>query len=127
MTSMPPVPHRMANTADLAAQAAGRNGALWKLEPGQRDLDANVIALAPGAEIGEHAGPELDVLLHVVAGTGTLHGEGTTVQLAVGDVVYLPARARRRFVAGEQGLCYFSVHQRKKTVGLMPARRPSES
>ncbi|MFR0637903.1 cupin domain-containing protein [Arthrobacter sp. LS16] len=127
MTSMPPVPRRMANTAELAAQADGRNGALWKLEPGRRDLDANVIALAPGAEIGEHVGPELDVLLHVVAGSGLLHGEGTTVQLGAGDIIYLPARARRHFVAGEQGLSYFSVHQRKKTAGLMPAHRPSET
>ncbi|MCS3491712.1 quercetin dioxygenase-like cupin family protein [Arthrobacter sp. JUb119] len=118
-----PEPRRMANTTELAAGKT--NGAIWKLEPGQRDLDANVISLAPSGEIGEHQGPELDVVLHVFAGSGVLHTASGSIELAIGDIIYLPARSQRRFVAGEAGLGYFSVHQRKKRAGLMPALRGS--
>lgn len=119
-----PLPRVLANTTGLAAAAQG-SGAIWKLEPEQRDLDANIIALGPGEQIGEHRGPDLDVLIHVFSGSGVLHTETGSVPLAVGDVLYLPARSRRRFVAADAGLRYFSVHQRKKTLGLMPTLRPS--
>ncbi|UTT38246.1 cupin domain-containing protein [Glutamicibacter mishrai] len=116
-------PQRMANTSKLPAGAS--NGALWKLEPADRDLDANVISLAPGEQIGEHLGPALDVLLHVFAGSGVLHTASGRIELEVGDIIYLPAHSQRRFTAGEHGLAYFSVHQRKNTTGLMPVPRRS--
>ena len=116
-----PEPRRMANTTELAAGET--NGAIWKLEPGQRDLDANVISLAPGEEIGQHQGPELDVLLHVFAGSGVLRTASGSIELAIGDIIYLPARSQRHFVAGAAGLGYFSVHQRKQKSGLMPTLR----
>ncbi|WP_417363890.1 cupin [Glutamicibacter arilaitensis] len=118
-----PEPRRMANTTELAAGET--NGAIWKLEPEQRDLDANVISLAPGEEIGAHQGPELDVLLHVFAGSGTLHTASGSIDLALGDIIYLPAKSQRHFIAGAEGLGYFSVHQRKKRTGLMPTLRSS--
>lgn len=120
-----PAPRVLANTGQLAGQdtPTDLNGAVWKLEPAARDLDANVIALAPGAQIGEHTGPDLDVLLHVISGDGILHTETGSVELGPGDVAYLPARSRRHFVAGANGLRYFSVHQRKRTLGLMPTVR----
>ncbi|WP_345469301.1 cupin domain-containing protein [Glutamicibacter ectropisis] len=114
-------PMRMANTTQLPA--GEHNGALWKLEPAARDLDANVISLAPGEQIGEHQGPALDVLLHVFAGSGVLHTATGALELAVGDIIYLPKHSQRQFIAGELGLGYFSVHQRKTTTGLMPAPR----
>lgn len=120
-----PAPRIMANSQHLNADAASQdlNGAIWKLEPTQRQLDANIIALAAGAHIGEHIGPELDVILHVISGEGTLRTETETLTLSPADVVYLPARARRQFTAGAQGLRYLSVHQRKRTLGLMPTLR----
>lgn len=119
-----PQPARMANTNELAAAGAGAvNGAVWKLSNEARDMDANVISLAPGAEIGDHCGPAIDVLLHVFAGSGTLKNKDTSIELKVGDIIYLPALARRHFIASDQGLSYFSVHQRKKTMGLMPTLR----
>lgn len=116
-----PEPRRMANTTELAAGKF--NGAIWKLQPEQRDLDANVISLAPGEEIGQHQGPELDVLLHVFAGSGVLRTASGSIELAIGDIIYLPARSQRQFVAGDSGLGYFSVHQRKHKAGLMPTLR----
>ncbi|PRB72348.1 DUF2249 domain-containing protein [Arthrobacter sp. MYb213] len=118
-----PAPRIMTNTAWLGEQENTLDGAIWKLEPDARDLDANIIALQPHQEIGEHRGPDLDVLIHVFEGTGTLHTEIDSISLNLGDVLYLPARSRRHFVAGDHGLKYFSVHQRKKTLGLMPTLR----
>lgn len=118
-----PAPRIMTNTASLSEETGSQDGAIWKLEPDARDLDANIIALQPEQQIGEHFGPDLDVLIHVFAGTGTLHTETESISLKLGDVLYLPARSRRQFVAGAHGLKYFSVHQRKKTLGLMPTLR----
>lgn len=122
-----PAPRVLANTTQLASSAAELNGALWKLEPTERDLDANIIGLGAGEEIGEHTGADLDVLIHVFQGSGTLYAEASTVQLQLGDVTYLPARSRRRILAGPDGIKYFSVHQRKKTLGLMPTLRPAST
>lgn len=116
-------PRRMANTGQLAAGQS--NGAIWKLEPEERDLDANVISLAPGEGIGQHQGPALDVLLHVFAGSGILHTAGEPIELSAGDIIYLPAHSQRGFSAGPAGLGYFSVHQRKARTGLMPELRSS--
>jgi uncharacterized protein (DUF2249 family) len=99
-------------------------GALWRLDPSERDLDANLIALPPGESIREHVGADLDVLLHVVDGAGTLRTEGADVPLRPGAVVYLPRRARRAVLAGSQGLRYLSVHRRKETLPLMPTLAP---
>lgn len=91
------------------------SGSIWQLQPQQRDLDANIIALAPGGEIREHVGPDLDVLIHIIDGGGTLETELTTISLAPGQIVWLPRRSRRHFLADENhGLRYFSVHQRKQ-------------
>ena len=111
------LPRVLATTRALAHDV-GASGAVWKLTMGERDLDANVIALAPGDTIGEHTGPDLDVILHVVSGSGTLVTEGGDVDLEPGDLVWLPRRTRRAFRAGDDGLVYFSVHQRKPGLGL---------
>lgn len=99
-------------------------GAAWRLTPTERELDANIIALPPGGAIEEHVGADLDVLLHVVDGTGTLRTEGEDVLLRAGAVVYLPRRARRAVLAGSHGLRYLSVHRRKETLPLMPRVAP---
>ncbi|WP_309131820.1 DUF2249 domain-containing protein [Brevibacterium sp.] len=94
------------------------SGSVWQLRPQRRSLDANVIALTPGDEIREHVGPDLDVLIHVLSGTGTLTTELTEIRLEPGQIVWLPRRSHRRFVAGDQGLRYFSVHQRKQGLSI---------
>ena len=65
------------------------------------------------------------MLLHVFAGSGTLHTASGNIDLVIGDIIYLPARSQRHFIAGAEGLGYFSVHQRKKRTGLMPTLRSS--
>ncbi len=124
-TTRTPLPRLVADASALLAELpAGRSGSVWQLSPAARDLDANIIALPPGDEIAAHDGPDLDVLLHILAGTGTLETETGEIALAAGALVWLPRRSRRRIAAGAAGLQYFSVHHRKPalTISAAPPR-----
>lgn len=93
-------------------------GAVWRLRMRDRDLDSNIIQLPAGDGIDAHTGPDLDVLLHVLDGGGTLTTELGEVPLTPGAVVWLPKRSRREFRAGPDGLRYLTVHQRRREPGL---------
>lgn len=120
----PARPRILADTAGLASAAAApdERGAVWRLDERERHLDANVIALPPGERIDEHVGPDEDVLLHVIAGSGTLRSGDDELELRVGAIVWLPRRSLRQFTAGGDGLRYLSVHRRKP--GLRVGHRP---
>lgn len=115
----PRLPLIVGDTSELPSVGGG---AAWRLEPAARSLDANVIDLPAGDEIAMHEGPDLDVLIHVLAGGGAIETEGGFLALDTGKIVWLPQRAHRRFIAGPNGLRYFSVHQRKP--GLTITARP---
>ncbi|CAM5630146.1 hypothetical protein [Streptomyces viridochromogenes] len=88
-------------------------GVLWKLtEPG-RQLDANVVHLPPGRRVDTHVEPDLDVLLLVVTGDGTVAGPDGDAHLTTGALLWLPRGSRRALAAGEQGLSYVTVHRRR--------------
>lgn len=118
-----PLPRVLADTAALAAPGAEGAGVAWKLQMRERDLDSNVITLAPGAAIGAHHGPDLDVLIHVLSGSGQLATELNAAQLRPGSLVWLPRRSRREFTAGPDGLMYLTVHQRRQALTLTPHGR----
>jgi uncharacterized protein (DUF2249 family)/quercetin dioxygenase-like cupin family protein len=99
----------------LAADAAG---AVWKLEVSQRQLDANVIHLQPGGQIDTHIGPDLDVLIHVLNGTGELVTETGSLPLTAGGLVWLPRRSQRSIAAGPTGLSYLTVHPRRPPLSI---------
>ena len=113
------LPRVVADTTELFNSVASQTaGSVWQLEPGARDLDANIIVLQPNGEIATHVGPELDVLILVLEGGGELETELDTIQLQQGAVLWLPKKAQRRFVAGPEGLKYFTVHHRKPTLNI---------
>lgn len=116
------LPQILVNTAaTVGPDSADVTGAVWKLPIAERDLDSNIIALAPGGGIDAHTGPDLDVLIHVLSGSGRLSTElDVHVALKPGDLVWLPRRSRRSFSAGDQGLRYLTVHQRRKALVLQP-------
>jgi len=111
-----PLPRILTDTA--VADGIEASGVTWKLQMRQRDLDSNIIALAPGGAIDAHAGPDVDVLIHVLAGSGQLITELTTLELRAGALVWLPRRSRRQFTAGPGGLRYLTVHQRRQALTL---------
>ncbi len=115
-----PLPRVLADTTALST-AAGATGVIWKLRMRERDLDSNIIALSPGAIIDAHAGPEVDVLIHVLAGSGQLATELDALTLRTGSLTWLPRRSRRQFTAGPEGLKYLTVHQRRRALTLATA------
>lgn len=117
-------PHVVGDVAEILSAPADASGSIWKLEPHTRGLDCNIIAIAPGEEISRHEGPDLDVVIVVLDGSGVLETETDSIDLVNGSMVWLPKLSVRRFVAGENGLRYFSVHTRKRglQIGRPPAR-----
>ena len=124
-----PLPRVLADAATLGAASGDATGAVWKLQMRERDLDSNIIALPPGATIGAHTGPDVDVLIYVLAGSGLLATEldAHTVALSGGSLIWLPRHSRRQFTAGPDGLRYLTVHQRRQSLTLTtrpPAAEP---
>lgn len=139
----PEIPRRLVNTQDLAARVTatttdtpgtpgspnttdtpdttGPAGAIWKLEEPVRELDSNIISLPAGDGIEAHPGPDNDVMIHVLGGSGTLGTEDGDLALRPGDLLWMPRRSMRRFTAGGSGLIYHTVHVRKP--GLLPTLR----
>ncbi|MEO6203814.1 MAG: DUF2249 domain-containing protein [Mycobacteriales bacterium] len=109
-TSLPRV---LVNTMPVAGSDHDAAGAIWKLQPTARDLDSNLIQLPPHGGIDTYVGPDLDVLVHVVQGTGRLDTELGAVDLEPGAVVWLPRQSHRAFAAGPDGLTYLTVHRRR--------------
>jgi quercetin dioxygenase-like cupin family protein len=127
----PEVPRVLCDTGELIARATAEAGALWRLgEPG-RQLDANVVRLPPGQRVDTHAEPDLDVLLLVLSGDGALGTADGTMRLAEGTLLWLPHTSSRSLAAGEDGLCYLTVHRRRPAMQIRPptrsGRRPSTS
>lgn len=118
------VPQILCDTRVLTGQVPATLGAQWKLaEPG-RQLDANFIHLPPGERIKTHTEPDLDVLLVVVGGEGTV-GFGTADEpqhVAEGVLLWLPRGSTRSITAGNGGIQYLTVHQRRP--GMQIRRRP---
>jgi uncharacterized protein (DUF2249 family)/quercetin dioxygenase-like cupin family protein len=122
--SSTPLPRVLVDTSALTADptTADVSGAVWKLQARGRDLDSNIIALPPGGSIDTHTGPDLDVLIHVLAGSGRLTTELSTIDLTPGALLWMPRRSRRQFTAGPEGLRYFTVHQRRQALLLDTSR-----
>ncbi|MFG1810898.1 cupin domain-containing protein [Streptomyces sp. NPDC049040] len=124
MTGPEPVAQVLADARALAADAAGATGVRWKLAESGRQLDANLVHLAPGEHIATHAEPDLDVLVLVVSGGGLLAtaepGEPHT--LAEGSLVWLPHGSTRSITAGDTGLDYLTVHRRRPGMQIRPSR-----
>ena len=97
-----PLPRVLVNT-DADLDASDVTGAAWKLQARDRDLDSNVVVLPPGGGIDARTGPDLDVLIHVIAGSGHLTTELGTVDLVPGALLWLPRQARRQFSAASPG------------------------
>ncbi|MEE4492201.1 hypothetical protein [Streptomyces sp. BE230] len=117
-------PEVLAVLGDLLASAAPEaRGALWQLDRQGRELDANLVRLPPGAEVGEHQEDVLDVLLVVLEGGGRLApGDGgETLTLSPTTAMWLPRTSRRSLAAGPDGLAYLTVHRRRPGLSIKSA------
>lgn len=118
----PPV-RVLVDVHELTENSLVPSGARWTLaEPG-RQLDANLIHLPAGQRVDTHTEPDLDVVLIVVAGGGTVGAPGGDQAIAEGNIVWLPRGSTRNVSAGDNGLSYVTVHRRR--AGLQIKKRPS--
>ncbi|GAA2611447.1 cupin domain-containing protein [Streptomyces violaceus] len=108
-----PLPRVLCNTESLISDDSTPAGALWRLAESGRQLDANLIRIPPQGRIDTHTEPDLDVILLVVAGDGTLGPAADPQPLAPGSLVWLPHGSERSLVAGSRGLSYVTVHRRR--------------
>ncbi|MFI9467015.1 AraC family ligand binding domain-containing protein [Streptomyces sp. NPDC052492] len=108
-----PLPRILCDTAALAAVDDAAAGALWRLEESGRQLDANVVRLPPGHRVDTHREPDLDVLLLVLSGHGTLTAPDGEHPLPAGTLTWLPHGSIRSLAAGDDGLTYLTVHRRR--------------
>lgn len=105
----------------LLVSAEGADGALWSLPHGG-DLDANLVRLSAGAEIGEHRNDEVDVLLSVLAGSGTLVVDGVVHDLTAGHLALVARGGRRAVRAAAEGIVYLSIHRSRSGLSIGPRR-----
>ena len=95
-----------------AVPLVGPDGVVWALEP-RFDLNANLVRLAPGGSVGEHRNTEVDVVVVVLAGAGTVTADGRGVDIGADHLVVIPRGAARSIAAGDQGLLYVTVHRQR--------------
>ncbi|MFI7321943.1 cupin domain-containing protein [Streptomyces venezuelae] len=98
---------------DTGAPGRGPVSVVWALRGRGRDLDAAVVRLAPGTDLGEDAGAGHGLLLTVLAGEGELRLTGTRFPLAPGALAWLPARTPHALRAGARGLTYTTAHRHR--------------
>jgi quercetin dioxygenase-like cupin family protein len=119
-----PMARILADVHALTDDSLVSSGARWKLtEPG-RQLDANLVHLPPGHRFDTHSEPDLDVVLVVVAGAGSVGTPDGPQSLADGNIVWLPRGSTRNITAGSDGLSYLTVHRRRP--GLQIRARPGQ-
>jgi uncharacterized protein (DUF2249 family) len=115
-----PLPRILCDTREIATGQFGpdASGAVWRLQVSRRHLDANIIHLEPGSRIQAHAGPDLDVLWHILQGYGQLMTEVGMLALRPGELLWLPRLSRREIAAGDEGLTYLTVHPRRPGITI---------
>lgn len=108
------IPRVLGNTTERTRAGIESTEVAWKLDFPDRGLDSNLIRLAPGGAIGAHRGGEVDVLVHILAGSGTVGTEADDVAVTAGDLLWLPHHSLRSFTAGSDGLSYLTVHAHRE-------------
>ena len=108
-----PLPRILYDTSASAAPEDLSAGALWRLAESGRQLDANVVHLPAGHRVDTHREPDLDILLLVLSGTGTLTADDGTHPLPTGVLTWLPHGSARSLAAGPDGMTYLTVHRRR--------------
>ena len=121
---------RLLAELDLLLNAAGaacspeQSGALWRLAEDERQLDANLIRLPAGHRIEVHREPDVDVLVVVLTGGGTVRTDEGTLALAPHALLWLPHGSQRAIEAGSRGLAYLTVHRKRTGMRIELPRDP---
>jgi quercetin dioxygenase-like cupin family protein len=79
---------------------------------GEAPLSVRVVRIAPGVDRSPHRHPHSCEVVYVAEGSGTMWRDGTTTDLAAGDLVLIPAGVPHATIAtgGELRLVCFFPH-----------------
>lgn len=99
---------------------ADGSGVVWGLASDQ--LNANLVKLDAGSSMPAHVNDEVDVLLVIQSGEGSVLIDSATHALAAEHVVLVPRGAARSIHASSQ-LVYYSIHQRRRGPAIGSAAR----
>ncbi len=119
-------PQDAVQVVDLEALARhGVGSTAWAHQ--SMDLNVNLLVLASRERVGEHRNDEVDVLLVILAGDGTITVEGSVYPVRTGHALVIPKGTRRAVSAGDSHLTYLTCHRRRG--GLWPhgVPRPGET
>jgi mannose-6-phosphate isomerase-like protein (cupin superfamily) len=111
-------PLAAAGPIDLLAGSG--SGPLWGMA--SADLNATLLSWPPGHVVPEHVNGDLDVLVVVLMGRGSVTIDGQPHELGVGSAILVPRGVRRRIVAGDGGVRYLSIHRRRGPLQIEPLR-----
>src|SRR4051794_15978667 len=101
--------------------AGDGKGPLWGTAT--EDLNATVLAWPAGGGTPEDVNTERDVLVVVLAGSGTIELDGVAHLVATGDGLVVPKGLRRRILAGPDGIRYLTAHLKRGGLAISrPAR-----
>jgi quercetin dioxygenase-like cupin family protein len=106
---------RATQLVDLG-RVAGTGGVVWSVSPG--GFHTNLVVLDAGGAIEPHRNDAVDVLVVVVAGSGTATVDGEAVDLAPNTALLLARGVRRGIAAGPGGLRYLTVHAERAPLGI---------
>lgn len=94
----------------------GRTGPVWGMA--STDLNATLLVWPPDHHVTEHVNAELDVLLVVLDGSGTVTVDQRERAVHPGHALLIARGSRRAIRAGPDGLRYLSVHRRRGPLQL---------
>ncbi|WP_369217449.1 hypothetical protein [Streptomyces flavofungini] len=127
MSTPPPATPEYVGRERTGAAGRGPISVTWSLGDPTRDLDANVVRLAPDAYIAEHTETVLGVLVTVLAGAGEVRTPDDVFPLRPGVLAWLPVGTTRSVHAGPEGLTYTTAHRRRPPMGIGSARLAQEA
>jgi mannose-6-phosphate isomerase-like protein (cupin superfamily) len=107
---------------DLAAVAreASGPGVAWSRQ--SDDLNVNLLVFPSGDGVEPHVNGEVDVLIVVIAGEGSIAVDGVHRPLRAGQALLVPKGAQRAIRGVSERFAYLSCHRRRG--GLWPTVRP---
>lgn len=83
------------------------------------DLNVNLIAFGAGEGVDTHVNTEVDVLIVILAGDGTLVVDDVHRPIRAGQAVVIPKGARRALRGYSKGIAYLTCYRRR--FGLWPS------
>ncbi|MEM7096564.1 MAG: cupin domain-containing protein [Actinomycetota bacterium] len=98
----------------------GPSGAVWGLDSEQ--LNANLVVVREGDTLPEHVNGEVDVLMVVTGGRGSVTVDGAPVDIADDTLVLIP-RGARRSVSATTTLSYLTIHVRRSGLDISATTR----